>query len=81
MMTTSHHHLFAKRGASVCEEIEGPRLRVSIGGAPLILPLSYTKRHFLAMAEELNCDLDEGSHQGGSDGGSKSSLEDMQGNF
>ncbi|KAE9419258.1 hypothetical protein Angca_004849 [Angiostrongylus cantonensis] len=30
------------------------------------------------MAEELNCDLDEGSHQGGSDGGSKSSLEDIQ---
>ncbi|VDO25147.1 unnamed protein product [Haemonchus placei] len=30
------------------------------------------------MAEELNCDLDEGSHHDGSDGGSKSSAEDAQ---
>ncbi|KAK6058491.1 hypothetical protein COOONC_03941 [Cooperia oncophora] len=30
------------------------------------------------MAEELNCDLDEGSHQGGSECGSKSSAEDAQ---
>ncbi|KAK5969421.1 C3H1-type domain-containing protein [Trichostrongylus colubriformis] len=30
------------------------------------------------MAEELNCDLDEGSHHDGSDGGSKLSAEDAQ---
>ncbi|KJH51194.1 hypothetical protein DICVIV_02656 [Dictyocaulus viviparus] len=30
------------------------------------------------MAEELNCDLDENSHQGCSDGGSKSSIEEVQ---
>ncbi|VDM61118.1 unnamed protein product [Angiostrongylus costaricensis] len=29
--------------------------------------LSQERRHLLRMAEELNCDLDEGSHQGGSD--------------
>ncbi|WKX92707.1 hypothetical protein Q1695_010608 [Nippostrongylus brasiliensis] len=30
------------------------------------------------MAEELNCDLDDGSHHGGSDSGSKSSMDDAQ---
>ncbi|KAK6027617.1 hypothetical protein OSTOST_06353 [Ostertagia ostertagi] len=41
-------------------------------------PADRHHRRFCGMAEELNCDLDDGSHHDGSDGGSKLSAEDAQ---